>query len=284
MRKKSIALALAFMMIIGAGLIAAVPAPAYAADTLRGLVYSIGNDYIEVTPAQYFQMKSSSNTSVNHLLFDPAGAQPLKALVDTKSMVYTASMYFSAGKNFSVLTDTQQVADLVMRNPGTIALSAAGADITAPSPVFSGMTVGDGTTNLTPVVGGVIKNPIVTFKVDPTKEYVTGTSLLSKDATCNFNYETTPIEQTLTASQSATFANIALDLLKLHSGNANNTGVLGSTLIKYSGLQIAVKGAIIQIPITQLTSRLFNKKIFSTNKTDNLVLKSVRLSFIEVKC
>lgn len=247
MHRKTIAFILAVTMLLSAGFIAAIPAPAYAADTLRGLVYTIGTDYIEVTPTQYFQMKNSSNTSVKNLLFDPAGAQPLRALVDTKSMVYTATMYFSAGKNFSVLTDTQQVADLVMRNPGVVALSTAGADITAPSPIFSGMTVGDGTTNVSPTVGGVIKNPIVTFTVDPTKEYVTGACLLSKDATCDFTYETTPIQQSLTASQSSTFANIALDLLKFHSGNTNNTGVLGSTLIQYSGLQIAVSGANGQI-------------------------------------
>jgi hypothetical protein len=182
MHRKTIAFVLAVTMLLSIGLIAAVPAPAYAADTLRGLVYTIGTDYIEVTPTQYFQMKNSSNTSVSNLLFDPAGAQPLRALVDSKSMVYTATMYFSAGKNFSLLTDTQQVADLVMRNPGIIALSVDGASITAPSPVFSEMAVGDGTTNVTPIVGGVIKNPIVTFTVDPPahQEYTTGACLLSR--------------------------------------------------------------------------------------------------------
>lgn len=247
MIKRRITFALALTMMLSMVFVFSLPGQAAAADVLRGLVYNINGDYIEVTPSQYFTMKNSSNTSVKNLLFDPASPQPLRALVDTKSMVYTPATYFSAGKNFSLLTDTQQTADLVMRNPGKIALSAAGAAVTTPGPVISSITMGDGTANISPTISGIIGNPVITFAVDPLKDYTSGACLLSKDATISFTYMDTPIEVSVSAANSQAFMDLALGLFQLYGPSQNDTGVLGQNLILNSGLQVTFKAANNQV-------------------------------------
>lgn len=96
---------------------------------LRGLIYEVDGQYVEVTPLQYFTLEESSNDDFRSIIYCKDGSPKVpQALVDTRGYVFSLSMYF-ATDDFSKLNENQQVTEDYLLNHGSIEINQTGVVI-----------------------------------------------------------------------------------------------------------------------------------------------------------
>lgn len=109
-------------------------------------------------------------------------------------------------------------------------------------PTLTGVTIGDGTNNIQPIVSGTT----LTFTVTPATIYTEGNATLSEDVSYTIVNDTYSIgtgPTPCTATTSENLMDTALYLVRLQTLNNSINGVLGSTLISNSPLTITLTGA-----------------------------------------
>jgi hypothetical protein len=215
--------------------------------------YTSFRNCIVGTGAQYKIFAFHDDTS--KIYVDYAAANADFALIKGKNADGTDIVKFNLAK-YTSQTDPRFPNPETANMPAAITLVIANSDpgaapttqviptpdLAATGPTLSGITL----QGIEPEITGTDTAPELTFTVTPDTVYTTGTAVLSEDVNYtieNKDYYIGTPESPCTATTSDNLVQLALDLLRMVTGNSSLNGVSGSTLIANSPLIITLMGA-----------------------------------------
>ncbi len=208
--------------------------------TFRGIVYDYNGQFIELTPMQYVQFRGATNPDLKALVIDPdtSNFRPLQAIVDSRGYVFTVIKYVQTGKNYSNLVFEDQVSNLTMRLPNSVQVVSQVINLIPRDITLSNISIED----INPVITNEAEKTILTFDVDPETRYSNGTASPS-EVNLKFKIDSANYDIAEDTANDDLLQQ-AIDLLKLYSGDADKTGVLGSTLINESPITVRLTSDI----------------------------------------
>jgi hypothetical protein len=115
-------------------------------------------------------------------------------------------------------------------------------------PTLSNVTIGFGSSSITPVISGTATAPVLTFTVNPAQSYTTGTAALSTSVAYRIQ-SGSDVDITGSATISENLVQTALTLFAFQGGSSGE-GVLGSVLVFRSPVTITLTANSVQTVYT----------------------------------